>query len=150
MRQQNIKIIFILFILFLLDIARPFSYTIYAELLFVGIVIASLRYEMPFSFILCAFFGYLKDSFSLNPMPLATLEYALLSICTRGLYSRFKLSHAKHLIAPGAIIVHILLPYLLTTNINYIWVMLSFIHYSILYLIIHLLIPWTSSSVDSI
>jgi len=78
-KKIDIRLIFVLFILFLLDLIKPLGYFLSVEFLFLGIIFVSLNYRLWQALILCVIAGYIKDSFIFLPKPLSLIEFP--SIC---------------------------------------------------------------------
>ena len=123
MDEKNIKIFFSLLILFVIDLIRPFGYTLNTEFLFLGVVFLSFNYPLFPALILSVVFGYFKDCVSSFGAPINTIEFPVL--CALIHYALSYLSPlaksankmlAKIFIFFGACIIHLAINALLIDN----------------------------------
>ena len=79
MKKVQVKLLFLLFILFFLDIVRPFGYSLMSEFLFLGIIFVALHTSFIFSLFIAIIFGYFKDAFSAFGGSLSITAFILIS-----------------------------------------------------------------------
>ena len=77
MNRRIVKLILTLFLLLLLDITKPFGYSLNVEFLFLGIIFVALNARLWLSLTLAILFGYCKDSFSANTASLSLIGFTL-------------------------------------------------------------------------
>ncbi|MBU1366534.1 MAG: hypothetical protein ABIK26_03870 [Candidatus Omnitrophota bacterium] len=140
MREKDCKIISVLFVLFILDLIKPFSYSLRAEFLFLGIIFLSLNYRFWFSFVLSIIFGYLKDSFGLEAIPLNLIEFSLFSALIHYFLLHFHKIPVRIFIVFAAIIIHIVLQAAHIRRIFPLFSLLFFIHSSLIFFLINYLL----------
>ena len=116
MKDLNAKLLFLFFPLFLLDLIRPFGYSLSAEFLFLGVIFASLNEKFPSALAVSAVFGLLCDSFNPGSKPLHLVEFPLICLLNHYLFSHFHFVNKKvHVFVVKsslmllALIIHIIL-----------------------------------------
>jgi hypothetical protein len=98
MKEENLKISFVLFIFLVLDLIKPLDYSLNVEFLFLGIVFLSSNYPLIFSFLLSMIFGYLKDILMGLDAPLNLIEFSFLSLAIRYFLFFFHKKTTNHII----------------------------------------------------
>ena len=113
---SNIKIFLFLFVLLLLEITKPFGYTLSVDFLMLGIVFISLHKRFSTAFTLSIIFGFFRSTLVIGANLLTIMEYPIISFASYHLLSYFLAvgkkkyaSLAKNLIALVAILIHIAL-----------------------------------------
>lgn len=95
MKDLNAKLLFLFFSLFLLDLIRPFGYSLSAEFIFLGVIFVSLNEKFPSALIISAIFGLLCDSFNPGSKPLHLVEFPLICLLNHYLFSYFNFVNKK-------------------------------------------------------
>lgn len=146
-KEQTIKSVFILLILLVLDITKPFYYFIYTEFIFLGIIITALNSNLFLSFTLSIIFGYLKDTLNGQGIPLNLIEFSLLTIIIHSVLFRFNKPAAKIIIVLIALAAHIALHTANAGVASPLFILCFFIQSSLVYLLLnHLLRKWIKHS----
>lgn len=116
MKGLNVKLLFLFSALFLLDLIRPFGYSLSAEFLFLGVIFVSLNEKFPSALAVSAIFGLLCDSFNPGSKPLHLVEFPLICLLNHYLFSHFRFVNkkvhvfvAKSSLMLLALIIHIIL-----------------------------------------
>jgi len=124
------KFILILFMLFLIDLRRPFGPGLSVEFLLLGIIFISFNLKGRQALIISVLFGYLKDAVSGAPKPVYTIEFPAVCFAIQYLLSRFPLnefaSKKAHIWAVKNILILITLTAHVIFNSFYNWVFLPF------------------------
>ena len=89
MIRINIKLFFILLVLFLIDVVKPLGYSLVLEFLFLGIIFVSLNESIVQPLVLSIFFGFLKDLFILESSAFSFIEFPLICLFVRYCLSYF-------------------------------------------------------------
>jgi cell shape-determining protein MreD len=140
MKNRNFKIFLFLLIFLILDLIRPFSYSLCTEFLFLGIVVVSLNYSFWPSLFLSIIFGYIKDSISFPSAHLNLIEFPLVSAFINYTLIHFQKRIAIFLILFAVLIAHIFLNSIYIEELNLWFSSLFFIHSYILFFLINSLL----------
>lgn len=95
MKDLNAKLLVLFFSLFLLDLIRPFGYSLSAEFIFLGVIFVSLNEKFTSALIISAIFGLLCDSFNPGSRPLHLVEFPLICLLNHYLFSYFNFVNKK-------------------------------------------------------
>lgn len=95
MKNLNAKLLFLFLPLFLLDLIRPFGYSLFVEFIFLGVIFASLNEKLPSALAVSAIFGLLCDSFNPGSIPLHLVEFPLICLLNHYLFSHFHFVNKK-------------------------------------------------------
>ncbi len=113
MRKFNFKVVLLLYLLFILDLLRPFGLYFLGEFLFLGLICVSLNFNFFTALVLSMVFGYFKSLFLPSSGSLAVIEFSLLAILVsylkQSLYiaeEKFPFITPRRLAALIAIILH--------------------------------------------
>jgi len=111
------KFLLALFILFLIDLRRPFGQELAVEFLLLGVIFIAFNLKNRQALIMSIFFGYLKDAVTGTLKPFYTIEFAVICLIIQYLLSRFPLTEfaakkthiwaAKNILILVALITHI-------------------------------------------
>jgi cell shape-determining protein MreD len=145
MREQNLKAVIALVILFLLDLIKPFSYSLYVEFIFLGIIFISLNYPLYFALVVSIIFGYLKDSLSYDVIAFNIIEFPFISLFTHYLLHHFQKKLTKVFIFLSILIIHIAINGIYMETISYFFSLTFFAQSCIVFLLINYLLKrWLS------
>ncbi|MCP4653205.1 MAG: hypothetical protein GY858_07470 [Candidatus Omnitrophica bacterium] len=109
MKERYIRIILIYFILLLVDLVKPFGYSLNVEFLFLGIVSVFLIYPYFPALAWGGIFGYFKDAVSGGGVPLNLIEFFCLFMVIRFALHKLNRKFAKVLLISVILIVHIIM-----------------------------------------
>ncbi|MCM8786522.1 MAG: hypothetical protein NC935_00490 [Candidatus Omnitrophica bacterium] len=138
MKVDIAKIYFFLFILFLLDIIKPFNFYFKVEFLFLGIIFFSLYYS-SFSILLAIFiFGYIKDCFALQNFLLNTIEFIIVYFA--GNFLNLDKNLQRFVFPFLCIIFHILVQSIYFWSFTPLFIFHFFIHSMVSYFLIEYLL----------
>lgn len=140
MREANIKAFFLLLIFFLLDILKPFGYSLLTEFTFIGIIFVALNYPLFISIALSVLFGYLKDALSPNAGCYCALEFSLIAAVVNYFLYNFRKKAVKTFIFAGAICIHIVINNFYINKAAYLFSFIFLIHSCAIFLIVNKLL----------
>ncbi|MBU2473733.1 MAG: hypothetical protein KKG91_03260 [Candidatus Omnitrophica bacterium] len=83
MIKSVFKVFLIIFGLFILDLVKPFGYSLSVEFVFLGFVIVALTQPLPIAFFGALFAAYFRDFFISSGFSLSWLEFPLLCVAIR-------------------------------------------------------------------
>ena len=135
MKEQKLKIITLLSVLFLLDLVRPLRYSFLTEFLFIGIVFVCMYYTFTFSVMSGISFGYLKGALSTVHTPLYIAEFCILALLIKYILSHVQAKFAKPIVLVTGIAVHIACNGVYQRQITPLFYLLFFIHTSVIFLL---------------
>ncbi|GEM_PF-896899 len=95
MKGLNPKIIMLFISLFLLDLIRPFGYSLAVEFVFLGVIFVSLNEDLLPALLISVILGLLCDSFNSGTKPLNLVEFPLICLLNHHLFSYFGLVNKK-------------------------------------------------------
>lgn len=137
--EKNLKALLALFIFFLLDTTKPFSYSLIAEFTFLGVVLICLNYPFKISLFLAVLFGYFKDAISADGGNFNLLEFSSIAILIHYSLRNFRGKTTKIFIFFGALFAHILANNFHINKAVYLFSLLFFMQSSIIFLLMHYL-----------
>jgi hypothetical protein len=107
MKLSNPKLLFLLPMLFAIDLFRPLGYALSVEFVFLGVIFASLNEDFLSALIIGAFAGLLCDFFNPGGRLLFTFEFIFIVCLSAYLASLFRfLDKNTHIfIAKGSLLV---------------------------------------------
>lgn len=143
MTERNFRAFFSLLILFLIDLLRPFGYSLITEFTFLGIIFVAINYPLRTALIFGMIFGYLKDVASTTNVAFNLFEFTLLVIFVHYFLYNFRKKAAFFFIFYAALIIHLAVNNLYIHQMQYIFSLLFIIHSSIAFLLLnYILSPW--------
>lgn len=126
-----------------LDLLNPFTYHLYTEFLFLGIIFLALNYPIFSALALSILSGYLKDALAFNSMPLNLIEFPCITALIYYFTHRFNKKIVKIIVIFTAILLHICFNSIISGNFNFIFSIGFFTHSSIIFsLVNYLLKKW--------
>jgi len=143
MTEKNLKIFFTLLILILIDMLKPFGYSLFTEFTFLGVIFVAINSPLKTALFFSIIFGYLKDTVSTGDVSFNIFEFTLLTILVHYFLHHFRKKEAKFFIFYGTLVI-----YLITNNIYihktpYLFSILFIIHSSaVFFLLNYILSPW--------
>lgn len=135
LKERDLKIIYILFFLFLLDLTKPFNYIFITEFSFIGIVFLCLNYPFRFSFILSVIVGYFYDCISFKTTPPHFIEFPIILIIIRYVLLRFH-AKVKKFIFSGMVIAHIIFNATFGSVFSFLYFLTFFIHSYLVFVVL--------------
>jgi len=112
--KSKVKIFFILLILLLMDITKPFGYALSVDFLLLGIIFISLNKKISTALFFSLIFGYMRSTLIIEADFLTMARYPLISLVSHYLLSYFNTAGkekytalVKNFIALAAIIIYI-------------------------------------------
>lgn len=149
MKERILKISWGLAVLLMLDLIKPFSYWLYTEFLFLGIIFLALNYPLRVSFMLACVFGYLRGCLSYPVSSLSLIEFALVVILVHYLRARFQQRAARIGIVFAMLAVHVGLNSAQRGGAATLFILLFFIHsFWVFVLLNYLFRKWTRVSLE--
>jgi len=142
-REKNLKIFFTLLILLLIDLLKPFGYSLFAEFTFLGIVFIAMNYPFRIALIYSIIFGYLKDAASTGNVSFSIFEFTCVAIFIHYFLHHFRKKEAKFFIFYGALLFHLIANNLYIHKTQVLFSIFFIIHSSVIFLLInYILSPW--------
>jgi cell shape-determining protein MreD len=147
MKERYARIIIILFVMLLLDLVRPLSYTLHTEFLFLGVISIFLAYPYFPALVWGGIFGYIKDCLSLAAAPVNLIEFFFFFMLIRYFLYRLHNKVAKTVIVFVIIVLHILVNDLRFAKFSPVFSLLFFIQsFLIFFPLNYLLRKWMKIS----
>jgi hypothetical protein len=109
MRSRLSKLVFVLIILMVIDIAKPFGYTLLAELSFLGIIYAAFNFSLISALIVASLTGYAFDCVSFFNIPLHCVEFASLVLLSNYVLFHFRKRAIKIILFALVLLIHVTL-----------------------------------------
>ncbi len=128
--KTNLKILLLLYLLLLLDLAKPFGYLLVVDFVLIGYIFTCLNSRLFISLIFGIVFGYLRNCLLFNPNIFNLLEFPLICLGLRYLskelnfsQKRFYFLTLENLIVLIILLVHALLGSLARGNfcLSFFW-----------------------------
>lgn len=112
--KSKVKIFFTLFILLLLDIAKPFGYALSVDFLLLGIIFISLNKNLRTSLLFALIFGYIRSSLIIEADFLTMIRYPVIPLVSHYLLLYFNTAGKKKYaaIVKNAVALAIILIYI--------------------------------------
>ncbi|MCK9615666.1 MAG: hypothetical protein M0R48_09200 [Candidatus Omnitrophica bacterium] len=137
MTEKNLKALSALLIFFLLDVTKPFAYSLATEFTFLGIVLVAMNYPLKTSLILAIIFGYLKDAACMDMGNFNLLEFSAIVTLIHYCLRNFHKKAVKVLLFFGVLVAHIAINNFQINKASYFFSLLFFIHSSVIFLLIN-------------
>lgn len=107
MPERHLRIVTALAVCFIVDLLRPFGYSIYCDFLYLGIISIYLIYPYFPALFWGVVFGYLKDTCSMAQTPVNIIEFAFIFLLTRYLFGQFPENASRRFIPAIIIAIHL-------------------------------------------
>lgn len=141
MTEKNLKAFFTLLILFLIDLLKPFGYSLFTEFTFLGIIFVAINFPLMAALIFSIIFGYLKDAASTATVSFSIFEFTLITILVHYFLHNFRKKEARFFIFYGALIIHLIANSIYIHKTQYIFSILFIIHSSVIFFLLNYLLP---------
>ncbi|MDD5194931.1 MAG: hypothetical protein PHQ96_04540 [Candidatus Omnitrophica bacterium] len=143
MKKEYSKIVFILFLLFVADITKPFDYYLCVDFLFLGIIYISVRYHNAAVFIISLFLGYLNDLLCASFVPFSIVEFPAVCLSISYALANFNKALVRKGVAVVFIIFHVFLKSLQAERIFLLYSLSFMVHSVLMFLLLqYLLNQW--------
>jgi cell shape-determining protein MreD len=139
--EKNLKAFFILLILFLIDLLKPFGYSLFTEFTFLGIIFIAINFPLRTALVFSIIFGYLKDAASATNASFSIFEFTLITILVNYFLQNFRKRAARFFIFYGAIIIHLIANSIYIHKTQYTFSILFIIHSSVIFFLLNYLLP---------
>ncbi len=140
---RNLRILFSLLILLLLDLTKPFGYSLFTEFTFLGIIFIAINYPLQTALIFGIIFGYFKDAASTTSVSFNIFEFALIVIFIYYFLHNFRKKAAFFFIFYAALIIHLMVNNIYIHRVPYFFSLLFLIHSSVAFFLLnYILSPW--------
>ena len=120
MKGPKLKTLMLFISLFLLDLIRPFGYSLTVEFVFLGVIFVSLNEDLLPALLISAIFGLLCDSFNSGIKPLNLVEFPLICLLNHYLFSYFGLVNKtiRVLVVKNSILLLALIAHIIINSIH--------------------------------
>lgn len=89
MKSSNIKLLRLFAVFFLIDLLKPFGYSLVTEFLFLGVIFVSLNENLLPAITISLIAGLLYETLNPGTKPLALLEFPLICFLNQYVFSWF-------------------------------------------------------------
>lgn len=141
MKEKNLKAFFALLILFLIDLLKPFGYSLVTEFTFLGIIFVAINSSLRAALVFSIIFGYLKDAASTGGVSFNIFEFTLITIFVHYFLHNFRKTTAKFFIFYGALLIHLIANSIYIHKTQYLFSMLFVVHSSAVFFLLNYLLP---------